>query len=677
METLKKSGQLILIVDDVPKNIQVIGTILREKGFLVSIAQSGSQALNTVEQSRPDLILLDILMPGMDGFETCRCLKKNSATKDIPVIFLSALSDPIDKVKGLNIGAVDYVTKPIDSEELLARINTHLTIQSLRCELEDINVTLEEKVRLRTQELARKNEALQESERQFRTLVANIPGVIYRGALDPDWTMQFMSDFIQEVSGYPSSDFVQHRVRTYNSIIHPDDREMVKKIIQEAVQQMRPFAIEYRILHADGGQRWVYEKGQGVPGKNGEILWLDGAVFDITERKRAEEGLQQLRNLLSSIINSMPSVLVGVDLEGKVTQWNREAEKATGVSPETAQGQSLADVFPRLTNEIQKVRKAVMNRKPLKETKVPTRVNGDMKFSDITVYPLMGIGVEGAVIRIDDVTERVRIEETMIQTEKMMSVGGLAAGMAHEINNPLSGMLQAAQNVLRRTSPELEQNVQAACECGTDLEAICMFLEKRGIFRFLEDIRASGVRASRIVANMLQFSRPSESRKVTVNLPRLMDRTVELASSDYDLKKQYDFRHIEIVREYNPILPEVPCVEMEISQVLLNLLKNAAEAMGGQKERAKNSRIILRARLVDTMIRIEVEDNGPGMSEMVRKRVFEPFFTTKEVGKGTGLGLSVSYFIITNNHQGTMSVESVEGKGTRFIIELPIKSKAL
>jgi signal transduction histidine kinase len=204
-----------------------------------------------------------------------------------------------------------------------------------------------------------------------------------------------------------------------------------------------------------------------------------------------------------------------------------------------------------------------------------------------------------------------------------------------------------------------------------------MYLEKREIFRFLENIRASGVRASRIVANMLQFSRPSESEMVTVSLPALIDRTVELASSDYNLKKQYDFRHLEIVREYDPVLPEVLCKETEISQVLLNLLKNAAEALDRQRERADDPRIILRARRDGAMVRLEVEDNGPGMAEMVRKRVFEPFFTTKKVGSGTGLGLSVSYFIITNNHHGTMRVESVEGKGTKFIIELPIERKAL
>ncbi len=670
MDTLQKKDQLILIVDDAPNNIKVIGTILRKKGFQVSIAQSGRQALDIIAQNRPDLILLDIIMRGMDGFEICRNLKNDSATRDIPVIFLSALSDTADKVKGLNIGAVDYVTKPIEPEELLARINTHLTIQSLRRELEEINVTLEEKVLFRTQELAKKNEALRESEERYRLLVETMNEGM--SVLDSNDRLTYANPKYIEMLGYSADEIIGHYATDFLD-------EANRTVFEEQLFRRREGGHEiYEIEWAkkDGSKITTLMSPQPIFDNFGKYQGSFAVITDITERKRAEEGLQRLRNLLSSIINSMPSVLVGVDLEGKVTQWNQEAQRATGLSADEAQGRSLADVFPRLAGEMKKVRQVIKDRKPLKDARVPTLVNGEARFSDITLYPLMGIGVEGAVIRIDDVTERVRIEEIIIQTEKMMSVGGLAAGMAHEINNPLSAMLQSAQNVLRRTSCELEQNVQTARECGTDVEAICMYLEKREIFRFLENIRASGVRASRIVANMLQFSRPSESKMVTVSLPALMDRTVELASSDYNLKKQYDFRHLETVRKYDPVLPEVPCMETEISQVLLNLLKNAAEALNHQRERADDPRIILRVRRNGAMVRLEVEDNGPGMAEMVRKRVFEPFFTTKEVGSGTGLGLSVSYFIITNNHHGTMRVESVEGKGTKFIIELPIERNA-
>ncbi len=157
----QNNKQRILIVDDRPLNIQVIGMILRKKGFLISIAGSGTQALKIIGQNPPDLVLLDILMPDMDGYEVCSRLKENSVTREIPVILMSALTDNADRVKGLRLGAVDYVSKPVEPEILLARINTHLKVKSLSKELEGINAKLEEKVRIRTMDLTRKNEALE------------------------------------------------------------------------------------------------------------------------------------------------------------------------------------------------------------------------------------------------------------------------------------------------------------------------------------------------------------------------------------------------------------------------------------------------------------------------------------------------------------------------------------
>jgi two-component system, NtrC family, sensor kinase len=125
----------ILIVDDIPTNLKVLFEILTQFGFKVSIAKSGKSAIQKVLESPPSLILLDIMMPGIDGFETCRLLKENSETKDTPVIFMTALSDPIDKVKGLKLGAVDYITKPFQLEEVLARINVHLELRRTQLKL--------------------------------------------------------------------------------------------------------------------------------------------------------------------------------------------------------------------------------------------------------------------------------------------------------------------------------------------------------------------------------------------------------------------------------------------------------------------------------------------------------------------------------------------------------------
>jgi PAS domain S-box-containing protein len=379
-----------------------------------------------------------------------------------------------------------------------------------------------------------------------------------------------------------------------------------------------------------------------------------------------------LRDLLGNIIDSMPSVLSGVDENGRITLWNREAENATGIIAENARGQLLVKIFPRLAPEI---KAALETREIQKYLRIESPVSGKPYFSDVLVYPLISDGSEGAVIRVDDVTERVRMEEVMIQTEKMMSVGGLAAGMAHEINNPLSIILHGVHNIIRRISPDLPKNIQTAQGCRITLGAVRSYMEQRDILKFLEGIEESGNRAADIVANMLQFSRRSESGMTSANLAELLDKTVGLAENDYDLKKKYDFRQIQIIREYNPSVPEVPCEAVRIQQVFLNILKNGAQAMAETSSQAPERKppcFILRIIPETDTARIEIEDNGPGMSESVCRRIFEPFYTTKEVGVGTGLGLFVSYFIITENHNGTMSVESAPGRGAKFIIRLPI-----
>jgi signal transduction histidine kinase len=171
---------------------------------------------------------------------------------------------------------------------------------------------------------------------------------------------------------------------------------------------------------------------------------------------------------------------------------------------------------------------------------------------------------------------------------------------------------------------------------------------------------------------MLNFSRKSKSEMVPEDLIDLVDKTIDLATKDYDLKKQFDFKHIEIKKEYNPSLPRVTCIATEIQQTILNLLKNAAQAMSHKTYIHDKPTIKISISQKKEMAIVEIEDNGLGMDEYVCKRIFEPFFTTKDVGIGTGLGLSVSYFIVTNNHGGIMEVKSQKDKGATFIIKLPI-----
>lgn len=393
---------------------------------------------------------------------------------------------------------------------------------------------------------------------------------------------------------------------------------------------------------------------------------------ELNERQKAEKELRLVQSYLSNVINSMPSALIGVDKNCNVTQWNREAERLIGSSQKDVLGQPLDLAAPYLACEMDKVREALISGEMQNDPKLRRYSKDRTRFEDVTIYPLKEEGVEGAVIRIDDITERMNLEQMIMQSEKMMSVGGLAAGMAHEINNPLAVIIGHAQNIKRRVSSKLNKNVVVAEDCGITIDALEKYFHERGLNRMLDSIVESGNRAAKIVVNMLSFSRKSDKVCAEHSIPQILDRTLELASSDYDLKKEYDFKQIEIVKEYDLHVPNVCCEGNEIQQVFLNIFRNGAEAMSEKTYSTGGPRFILRVNRAGDMVRVEVEDNGPGMDEETRKRIFEPFYTTKDVGKGTGLGLSVSYFIITDQHKGTLEVDSMLGHWTKFIVSIPV-----
>ncbi len=238
-------------------------------------------------------------------------------------------------------------------------------------------------------------------------------------------------------------------------------------------------------------------------------------------------------------------------------------------------------------------------------------------------------------------------------------------------------MIQNAQVIHNRLTKDLLANEAAARDLDISMPAIRRYMENRGILKYLDSITQTGLRAAKIVENMLSFSKKSDSSGKKLDLAGLVDRTLDLAKNDYGLKKTCDVKHMDIVREFSPDLPPVFCEESKIQQVLLNLFKNASESMGSEKQGGDKPRLIIRLKQEDRMACIEVEDNGPGMDDETRKRIFEPFFTTKGPEKGTGLGLSVSYFIIVDNHGGQMTVDSSPGKGAWFIVRLPLRSETL
>ncbi|MGY2231684.1 PAS domain-containing protein [Pseudomonas tolaasii] len=434
-------------------------------------------------------------------------------------------------------------------------------------------------------------------------------------------------------------------------------------------------AREQQLKRARDDSQAAYDQAQGLAEETRHTNRK--LELEVQVRSKIEKKLTGFQNYLNSIIDSMPSALIALDEQLYVTQWNQEASALSGTRLDEALNQPIFLAFQPLKPYLPQIKATVEQHTVERIERVTWVKDDEPKHYALTFYPLMGGAGRGVVIRIDDITQRLSLEEMMVQSEKMLSVGGLAAGMAHEINNPLGAILHNVQNIRRRLSPDLPKNLEHAEHAGIELETVNRYLQSREVPQLLDGIQQAGARAAKIVTHMLSFSRRSNRQMAPCDLPALIDQAVDIAGNDFDLTIGFDFKGQAIIRQFDPQLGPVPGTANELEQVLLNLLKNAAQAIHLREDDSEPGRIILRTRLNPPWAEIQVEDNGIGMSESVRKRTFEPFFTTKEIGQGTGLGLSVSYFIITNNHKGQMEVHSTPGQGTCFTLRLPLAGSQL
>ena len=238
---MKRKKALSSIVDDNPTNLEVLLNALNEEGFEMLVAINGKIAIEQAEYAQPDIILLDIMMPDMDGFETYNRLKARAETKDIPVIFMTALSQTEKKVKGFNLGAVDYVTRPLQHEEVIARVTTHLTLRNLQRELQEAN------------------HALRESDERYMLAL--------RGAKDGIWDWNLKTDEIyysarwQEMLGYADGEIQNHPDEWFTRV-HPDNIESVRTALAAHLEGDHPYyETEYRMRNKDGDYRWMLSRG--------------------------------------------------------------------------------------------------------------------------------------------------------------------------------------------------------------------------------------------------------------------------------------------------------------------------------------------------------------------------------------------------------------------------------
>ncbi|WP_020676473.1 sensor histidine kinase [Geopsychrobacter electrodiphilus] len=471
---------------------------------------------------------------------------------------------------------------------------------------------------------------------------------------------QRVAGVTQKLSGISLEDYHGHEIKrlvgTFDGMAAAlEEHEEARQQVEELLKQERA-SLEVKIK----------ERTQEME------LTNDLLQREIGERTRTQLKAEGLQKLLTGIIDAMPSMLIGIDRQGRITQWNLETQKISDLSLEQVKGDPFYEALPCLKPVRVAIEQTLREETPQKLSHVNWPANPSDQLMDVMIYPLDAEQGGGAVIRIDNVTERTRFDEMIMQTEKMVSVGGLAAGMAHEINNPLASIIQSAQIIKQRLSPEMPKNISCAENLGIPLESINSYLNERQIPNMVTTILDSGQRAGEIVKSMLNFTQGNDPSKSAQKITELLEQAIEHAKKDYNLKKHHHFQQITIIRDYAEELPVIFCNAGQIEQVFFNLLQNSAQALSTRAPDEVPPQIRLRVGQEEQMLVISLSDNGPGISSDIQKRIFEPFFTTKDIGMGTGLGLSVTYFIVTEIHGGQLRVDSEPNKGCSFTIHLPL-----
>lgn len=320
-ETVEDQNSTILVVDDDPANLSVVVDYLAEHGFQIMVARDGETALRLAQQNRPNLILLDVLLPGINGFEVCRRLKADEWTQEIPVLFMTIVTRTEDKVKGFEVGGVDYITKPFQHEEVLARVTTHLRLRKLTREIEEAKENLERRVVERTAELAQANvrlkqeidervriEAVQqqaeEALRKSEALLNATQRLTKVGGWEFDvksgrsfWTEELYR--IHEIPNDPNIDHLQASLGCYR----PEDRPIIYDAFRHACEKGEAYDLELPFTTYQETPLWVRTTAQPVY-EEGQVVRLVGNLMDITERKRAEEEIRRLnQDLEQRVLN--------------------------------------------------------------------------------------------------------------------------------------------------------------------------------------------------------------------------------------------------------------------------------------------------------------------------------------------------------------------------------------
>jgi len=623
----------ILMVDDQPAKLLSYEVILSELGENLLKASSGKEALEQLLKTDVAVVLMDVSMPDLDGFQLAEMIREHPRFQKTAIIFISAvhLTD-VDRVKGYQRGAVDYISVPVIPELLRAKVSVFAELHRKTRQLERLNRDLELRVAQRTEEL-------QASESQFRTLANSIPQLAW--IADPDGSVSWYNQRWYEFTG---TKFDEMRDAGWQKLIHPEHALRVVSGFARSWAVGNPWEDTFPLRGHDAEYRWFLSRALPIHDSNGRIVRWFGTNTDVTEQRRVQEKMAESERRFRTMADKAPVMIWISGLDRLCTYFNKPWLDFTGRTLEQELGNGWAQgVHPDDVERcLMAYGGAFDERTPFSIEYRLRRTDGEFRWIINNGVPLIGPdrSFSGYIGGCIDITDRKLAEEALVRSEKLAAMGRLAGIIAHEINNPLEAISNAF--FLLREHPSLDKEAQS----------------------YIGLAEQELARVTHITKQTLSFYRESRD-PVSVSVLDVLDNVLELQS------RRIRANGIVLEKHFGGS-GTVQGYPNELKQVFLNLIGNAVEAM---KEGGR-----LRIRVSEQSehnggrrgIRIWIIDTGSGIDPKYSRRIFEPFFTTKET-KGTGLGLWISRGII-QKYDGSIRFRSLRfttGNATCFSVFIP------
>jgi PAS domain S-box-containing protein len=666
----------ILVVDDDKPLRGAISLALRRQGYEVLDAADVAVGLALAIEHKPSLVLSDVNMAGGNGFELLKELRARPETLAIPVIFMTGQPQKADARFSMDQGADDYLAKPFSMDELLAAVRARLQRQAginqaSEAKSQTERLMAEEKLRLLTSALEAAANSITITNSQGRILWVN--------------------SAFSKLTGWFADEVIGQDLRILKSGRHPPK---FYADLWGTITAGKAWHGELVNKRKDGSLYREEMTITPVCDANGAIQNFIAIKLDITERKRVEEALRDSEEKFRQLAANVSDVFWMTSPDSQQMHYVSPAyEQIWGRSTESLYAHPhewVEAILPEERERVLAVFGGLMTNEP--EVSVEYRIarpDGTVRWVHDRGFQVRDAA--GKLVRLtgiaSDITERKRLESQLSQSQKLETVGQLAAGIAHEINTPtqyvgdntrfvkesfaaISKVLQSHNELLaavknNAVTPELLARADDIL-VTSDLDYLCLQIPS-ALAETLEGVE----RITKIVRAMKEFSHPGSKEKTPADLNKAIESTVTVAHNEWkyvaDLKLDLDSD-----------LPLVPCFLGEFNQCILNLIVNAAHAIGDvvRNKPGTKGKITIQTRHDENEFEVRVADTGTGIPESARPKIFEQFFTTKEVGKGTGQGLSMVYASIVKRHGGTVTFETEVGKGTTFIIRLPLKPKA-